>query len=260
VPDRHTVRVTQTPFSLRHEDEASGLVASVFADVRRRMRFTPAIFKALAADPPALELAWVPARAIVDDSGFDAATGRLRAAAAPDADDVRPSRALAEAVAPFVAELPGMLLIVSSLGLSLDGRLPRRPPPPLGLVAGEPPPEPTVPEARGEHPRYRDLRELYGTAHVPTLYRSLAALGLLDDAWPIVASLLGGDAGRERVARLAEAGEREALAFPDAACFDLERTRPVLEQFRIALPRNLVVAVALSEGPVSPGPSGSPSA
>ncbi len=252
--------MTDTPFSLHHEDAATGVVASVFADIRRRMSFTPAIFKALAADPPALERAWVHARALVDDPRFEGATDRLRDAARAPGAVARPSPALAEAVAPFVAELPGMLLIVSSLGLALDGRLPLRPPPPLGLEHGELPPDPVVPEARGEHPLYAGVRELYGTAHVPTLYRSLAALGLLDEAWPTVAALLGGDAGRERVTRLAEEGEREALAFPDAACFDIERTRPVLEQFRIALPRNLVVAVALSEAPVSRGRRGSPSA
>lgn len=246
-------------FALQHEDEATGLVASVFTDVRRRMAFTPAVFKALAADPPALERAWVHARAIVDDGRFAGATERLRTAArTPGAPRATPE--LAVAVAPFVAELPGMLLIVSSLGLALDGRLPLVPPPPLGLVEGDVPPEPTVPEARGEHPLYDAVRELYGTEHVPTLYRSLAARGLLDDAWPVASSLLAGPEGAASVAALAEAGEREALAFDEAACFDVERIRPILAQFRIALPRNLVVAVALSEGPDRPAPAGSPSA
>jgi hypothetical protein len=240
--------MTDTPFSLRHEDEARGVVAAVFSDIRRRLAFTPAIFKALAVDPLALERAWVHARAILDDPRCAAATDRLRAAArAPET--APPTAAVARAVAPFAAELPGMLLVVSSLGLALDGRLALVPPPPLGVTADDAPPEPTVPEARGEYPQYADVRRLYGTAHVPTLYRSLAALELLDEAWPIAASLLEGDAGRSLVAAVAAAGDEEALAFEETACFDVQRTRPVLDQFRIALPRNLVVALALSDPP-----------
>jgi hypothetical protein len=245
---RHTVRVTSRPFSLQHEDEATGLVAAVFTDIRRRMAFTPAIFKAFAADPPALERAWVHARAIVDDPRFEAATDRLRAAARTPGGGSA-SRPVADAVAPFTAELPGMLLIVSSLGLALDGLLPLGPPPPLGVAAGHAPPEPTVPEARGEHPLYAEIRTQYGTEHVPTLYRSLAALGLLDEAWPLAAAALASPPGRARVASVAEAGEREARGFAESACFDAAQTGPVLDQFRVALPRNLVVALALSRDP-----------
>ncbi len=241
--------MTTTPFPLRHEDEATGLAAAVFTDIRRRMAFTPAIFKALAADPPTLERAWVHARALVDDPRFEASTGRLRAAArAPGGG--RSTRALSEAVTPFAAELPGMLLVVSSLGLALDGRLTLHPPPPLGVAAGEAPPEATVPESRAEHPLYAEIRALYGTAHVPSLYRSLAALDLLDEAWPVASEALTSAGGQARIARLAEAGEREALAFDGVACFDVEGTRPVLDQFRIALPRNLVVVFALTRDPV----------
>jgi hypothetical protein len=238
--------MTDTPFSLRHEDEATGLVAAVFTDIRPRLAFTPAIFKALAADPPALERAWVHARAILDDPRYRASTDRLRDAARVPRRG-RPDRAIARAVRPFAAELPGMLLIVSSLGLALDGRLTLHAPPPLGVAAGDLPAEPAVPEARGEHPAYEDIRRVYGTAHVPTLYRSLAALGLLERAWPVAAALLEGDAGRSLVEAVAAAGEREALDFEATACFDVARTKPVLDQFRVALPRNLVVALALND-------------
>jgi hypothetical protein len=237
--------VTDTPFSLRHEDGATGLVAAVFTDIRRRLAFTPAIFKALAADPPALERAWVHARAILDDARYTDATNRLRETARAPRPD--PDRAVARAVEPFAAELPGMLLVVSSLGLALDGRLTLHAPPPLGVAGDDVPPEPTVPEARGEHPLYESVRRVYDTAHVPTLYRSLAALGLLEQAWPVAASLLGGEAGHSLVESVAAAGEREATAFAEFACFDVARTKPVLDQFRVALPRNLVVALALSD-------------
>lgn len=231
---------------LRHEADAEGVVASVFADVRRRMAFTPALFKALAPDPPALELAWLQARTLLETPGFDDATARLRALAQPEVDGPTAGTEVGDAVEPFAAELPGMLLIVSSLGLALDGRLTRvAPPPPLGLPPGERPPDPTVPEQHDEHPLYAEVRAAYGTVHVPTLYRSLAARGLLEEAWRVAAPALTSRDGRARVERLARAGEAEALGFPDIGWFDRESARPVLEQFRLALPRNLVAVFAL---------------
>lgn len=152
-----------------------------------------------------------------------------------------------EAVQPFAAELPGMLLIVSSLALALDGRLTHRMPvPPLGLTVGERPPDPTVPEEHREHPLFADIRTVYGTVHVPTLYRSLAARGLLEEAWRAVSPVLTSRDGRARVERLAAAGRDEALGFADIGWFDVESARPVLEQFRRALPRNLVAVFALT--------------
>jgi hypothetical protein len=231
---------------LRHEADVEGPVAAVFADIRRRMAFTPALFKALAPDPAAVELAWIQARALLDEPGFGDATKRLRTIALPArALDVRTR--VTEAVQPFIAELPGMLLIVSSLALALDGRLARRMPvPPLGLTVGGRPPDPTVPEEHREHPLFADIRSVYGTVHVPTLYRSLAARGLLDEAWRAVSPLLTSREGRARVERLAAAGQEEALGLADVGWFDLESARPVLEQFRRALPRNLVAVFALS--------------
>lgn len=245
--------MTDMSFELRHEADAQGVVAAVFADIRRRMTFVPAIFKALAVDPGALERGWLQARALVDHTGFAAATGRLRSQAATQPAPTR-SPALAEAVAPFVAELAGMLLVVSSLGLALDGRIPLRAPPALGLSPDDSPPEAIVPELHDHHPRYADVQALYGTAHVPTLYRALGAHGLLDEAWPAVERVLAGDGATERVERLTTAGEQEAHTLTDWACFDAHHLKPVLDQFRIALPRNLLVAVALGDTSASAPP------
>ena len=140
--------VTPTPgLPLRHEDEPNGLVAAVFRDVRHRMPFVPALFKALAVDPDALELAWIQARALYDDPRSRAAAARLREVGelglpyrAPD-----PVR---QAVAPFAAELPAMLLIVASLGLTLDGALPMLPKPESRLTPARSAREPAVPESR----------------------------------------------------------------------------------------------------------------
>lgn len=238
--------MTTTPFEQRYESEASPRVAAVYADIRRRMTFVPALFKALAVDEDALESAWLQARTIVDSPAFDAATARVRAAATgPIAE--RPSPQLRDALAPFAADLPGMLLIASSLRASLDGDLPRGAP--VGTIEpGVAPPESAVPELRGEHPLYDSIRDEYGTAHVPTLYRSLAALGLLEEGWTIAAAVLHDQAGSERVARVARLGREEALGFGTIGCFTAESARHIVEQLVVALPRNLVVVLSITAG------------
>ena len=235
--------MTTTPFEQRYEDEASPRVAAVYADIRRRMSFVPALFKALAIDEDALETAWLQARTIVDDPGFGAATARVRAAATGRAATPT-SPELRDAVAPFVADLPGMLLIASSLRASLDGELPRGDP--VGTIEpGVAPPESAVPEVRGEHPLYAAIRDEYGTAHVPTLYRSLAALGLLEEGWSIGSAVLQDPAGRERVGHVAVVGRDEALGFGTIGCFTAESARHIVEQLVVALPRNLVVVLSI---------------
>ena len=68
------------PIGLRllHEEEVEGVVSSVFVDIRARMPFVPALFKALAADADALVAAWLQARAIYDDPRSSAAAEEIR--------------------------------------------------------------------------------------------------------------------------------------------------------------------------------------
>lgn len=236
--------MTTTPFEQRHEDEASPRVAAVFADIRTRMTFVPALFKALAVDEDALEHAWLQARSVFAHRGFAGAVRRVREAASASVPvDVSPE--LYDAVLPFAADLPGMLVVASSLRGTLDGELQ------LGGTVGriEPgvaPPEPIVPELRGEHPLYRSIREEYGTAHVPTLYRSLAARDLLDEGWQVAASVLRSPAGAERIAHVAEVGRAEARRLHTVGCFTTESARHVVDQLVVALPRNLVVVLAIA--------------
>ena len=236
--------MTTTPFEQRYEDDASPRVAAVYADIRRRMSFVPALFKALAVDDSALESAWLQARTIVDDPRFGDATARIRHAAT-GSTRTQPSTQLRDALAPFAADLPGMLIIASSLRASLDGDLPRGEP--VGTIEpGVAPPESIVPEVRGEHPLYAAIREEYGTAHVATLYRSLAALDLLEEGWTIAADVLRDPAGSERVRQVADVGRAEALAFGTVGCFTAESARHIVDQLVVALPRNLVVALTLT--------------
>jgi hypothetical protein len=232
-------------YDLVHEEDATGLVLSVFADIRARMPFVPAMFKALAREPAALAPAWLQARALYDDPRAPAAATRLAELARPHLT-YRPSRAVQEAAAPFAAELPSLLLIVTSLGLSLNGVLPLREPPTRSLPPPAPLPPTPVPEQRDEDPLYSEIRGVYGTEHVPSLYKALAADGVLGESWAGIGPYLGSPEGIRLVAAVAAAAEREAGSFPEYAFFAAEEARPVLAQFRIALPRNLVFAAAAS--------------
>jgi hypothetical protein len=213
------------------------------------MPFVPAFLKALAAvDDAALLEAWLQARALFDDPRLAPAAARLRGAADPGI----PYRATDEVravVAPFVDELPVLLLVITSLALTLDGEIPAGP-----LPAGDlPPPGPLPPtdvaEERGEHPLFHDVCRVYGTTYVPSMYRALAARGVLVEPWTAIGPYLDGAAGRARIERVAAAARAEAAALPEAAVLRSEAARPVLDQFRRALPRNLVFAVAASARP-----------
>jgi hypothetical protein len=228
---------------LTHEERVEGVAASVFRDVRARIPFVPALFKALAHDPEALLAAWLQARALYDDPATAAPTARLRRLADPGLA-LDPTAELRTALRPFVEELPFMLLIVASLSLTLDGRLPRREPPDPALPSPGPVPPPELPD-RGEHPLFPEICRVYGTQHLPSVFRMLAARGLLDEAWQSVGPFLGSVEGTAFVDGLGAAAEHEAARFAACGFFSVERARPVVEQFRRALPRNLVLAVSL---------------
>lgn len=230
-------------YRLLSEELATGRTLSVFGDVRARMPFVPAIFRALASDPEALEAAWLQARALYDDPCAEEAALRLVRLARPDLA-YRPSPPVRAAAAPFVAELPKLLLVVTSLGLSLEGAHPLRSRPPANLPDPAPLPATPVPELREEHPLYGSVRAAYGTEHVPSMYKALAAAGLLEEPWAEISPYLGTSEGGRLVESVEAAADREARAFPDYAFFAAEGARPVLAQFLVALPRNLVFATA----------------
>jgi hypothetical protein len=238
-------------YQLLPEEEASGRVLSVFLDVRSRLPFVPAIYKALAQDPDVLERAWLQARCLYDDDRAAEATQSLLALARPELG-YRPTAPVRAAVEPFAHELPMLLLVITSLGLSLDGVHPLGEPPPANLPpADEPLPVTPIAEQRDEHPLYDEIRGVYGTEHVPSLYKALAADGLLEEPWSAIGPFLAREPGRSLVARVDEAAGRAARGFPEYAFLADEAARPVLAQFRAALPRNLVFAAS-----ATPPPSG----
>lgn len=235
----------ESRYGYAREEDVSGLVASVFVDIRARMPFVPAIFKALAADPPALESAWLQARQLYDHPGRAAATEQLRALADPRLDWVAPP-AVRTAVTAFRDDLPNMVLIVTSLALALDGELPRAPRPAANLPPPGPLPPTPVPEDRSEQPLYDEIRAVYGTEHLPSIFRALGATGLLAEPWAAIGPYLASTGGRAHVAQVRAAAEAATRGFPEVACFAAESARPVLEQFRVALPINLVFVLAAS--------------
>jgi hypothetical protein len=228
--------------TLLHEEEVEGIVSSVFLDIRARMPFVPALFKALAADPESLVAAWLQARAIYDDPASPAAADEIRKSAQVGIG-FRPSRRVSEVLAPYAAELPFMLLIVTSLQLSLRGELARQPTPELDLPAAAPVPKPEFSD-RAEHPLFLEICSVYGTQHLPSIFRTLAANGVLEDTWNAIGPFLASSEGAAAVTRVISAAENRARAMPDVASFAVKRARPILDQFSLALPRNLILAVA----------------
>jgi hypothetical protein len=226
---------------LVHEEDAEGVVASVFVDIRARMPFVPALFKALASEPESLLAAWLQARMVYDHPGAPEAAEAIRRSARVMLD-YRPTSKVRETLVPFAAELPFMLLIVSSLRLSLDHELPPRPAPEPKLPPAARVPEPEFSD-RGEHPLFPEIRRVYGTQHLPSIFRTLATTGLLEELWSATGPFLASQAGAQAITRINTEADGQARAMPDVGSFQVERARPILDQFAQALPRNLIIAV-----------------
>ena len=124
--------------------------------------------------------AWLQARALYDDPRAGAAASRLAELARPRLI-YRPSPAVQGGGRPFAADLLSPI-DRHVAGLSLDGVLPLREPPPracpLGAAA-----DPRSGAARRGPALLRD-QEVYGTEHVPSLYKALAADGVLGSRGP----------------------------------------------------------------------------
>jgi hypothetical protein len=229
---------------LLHEEQVDGVAAAVFQDIRIRMPFVPALFKALAADPDALLPAWLQARALYDDPAAALPVDRLRRLADPGLElDPRPE--LRSALRPFAETLPFMLLVAASLTLTLDGVLPLCDPPEPALPPPGVVPPPELPD-RADHPLFVEICRVYGTQHLPSVYRMLAARGLLEEVWQVAGPFFASAEGAALAERVGLAADVAAARFPQYAYFRVERARPVVEQLRSALPRNLVLAVAFA--------------
>jgi hypothetical protein len=103
-------------------------------------------------------------------------------------------------------------------------------------------PEPEFSD-RGEHPLFPEICRVYGTQHLPSIFRTLATTGLLEEVWSATGPVLASPAGAQAITRINAEADGQARAMPDVASFQVERARPILDQFAQALPRNLIIAV-----------------
>ena len=189
-----------------------------------------------------LVAAWLQARAIYDDPRSSEAAAAIRATARVDTG-YRPSARVRTTLAPYADELPRMLLIVTSLQLTLAGELPLQPTPALNLPQPARVPEPEFPD-RAEHALFADICAVYGTQHLPSIFRTLAANGLLEEVWDALGSFLASPRGANAIDRVNAAADTGGRAIPEVAFFHLQRAQATLDQFSRALPRNLIIAVA----------------
>ena len=91
-----------------------------------------------------------------------------------------------------------------------------------------------MPEAefsdRGEHPLFPEICGVYGTQHLPSVFRTLAANRVLEETWAAVGPFLASPEGATAVARVGrQAGIRRERS--RGCLLDTERARPNLDQF-----------------------------
>ena len=103
-------------------------------------------------------------------------------------------------------------------------------------------PEPEFSD-RGDHPLFPEICRVYGTQHLPSIFRTLATAGLLEEVWSATGPVLASPAGAQAITRINAEADGQARAIPEVASFQVEQARPILDQFARALPRNLIIAV-----------------
>lgn len=218
------------------ERAATGSVRAVYAEIRQELPFVPLIFQALAIQPIALGLAWQQARAVLRADDYATALaeiGREATAAAPtlpfDLSELTMARQVAlNSIVRFFANLSRAdALISAQLALALAGQVEakpatfkpapssrrRLPEPELDLIDPEAAP-PVVAH------RFRQVRALLGTPHVPSLWRVLASDPiLLDVVWEQLHTSLPRAHFAARETELVQALRHQALSLqPTVVC------------------------------------------
>lgn len=194
-------------YPMIEESQATGTVAGAYAALLDQMPMVPSLFKSLAVCPGYLALAAEQALPALSDPTFGELAERLAssvagAATPPPAPEVR------SALATFVEPLSRMLLMAAGLRLALDDRVDAPPAPGRSVD-----PRPVRPQRPAPSTQEAPASELYGqiratlrTPIINSVWRSLAADGLLQPAW----EALGPQAPQTEVA--AEQLQRRATA------------------------------------------------
>lgn len=240
------------------EDDATGVVAAVYAALLEEMPFVPSLFKSLALCPGYLVLAHEQSAPVLSNASFDSSAQQLVSSVRevtrpPDDADVRAG------LAEFAGPLSRMLLLSAGLRLALDGELD------LPSAPGDAPAtRPVEPRNPAPSPSDAPAPQLYGeiraaleTPIVNSIWRSLAGRDLLEPAWaalgPQVAA--GRPAADDLQARAPEAarGLPWRVAATPAALEQagLGDARPgmtrVLDAYLTTLPRVLVLVASSTD-------------
>lgn len=249
-------------YPMVEEADATGVVAGVYARLLKDMPFVPSLFKSLAVCPGYLVLAAEQAAPALTDDSFRSSAAEL-AATVRTAATPPPSAEVRAAVAGFVDPLSRMLLLTAGLRLALAGELDAPAAP--GVV---PPSRNAHPEHRVPSPSDAPATELYGeirsalqTPIVNSIWRSLAAKGLLEQGWAalgpqVAATVRSARDVRRQAIDAARAAPWTVAASPSALqATDLTDAAPgmasILDAYLSTLPRVLALVactVSADEG------------
>ncbi|SDY04499.1 hypothetical protein SAMN05661080_02114 [Modestobacter sp. DSM 44400] len=246
-------------YPMVEEDEATGRVAGVYAQLLDGMPFVPSLFKSLALCPGYLVLAAEQAAPALRDDRFGALAQELAASVRtasipPEDDEVR------SVLARFAGPLSRMLLLAAGLRLALDDELDAPPAP--GQVPASRPVQPRRPAPSPQDAPaaqvYGEIRAALDTPMVNSIWRELAGQGRLAAAW----AALGPQAPATRP--MAEDLQRRAVdaarrvpwqvaaspaALSQAGVADAAPgMAAVLEAYATTLPRVLVLAASSASG------------
>ena len=243
------------------EDEATGRVAGVYADILSTFPMVPSLFKSFAVSPTYLELAWDQSRRVLGDDDFAARTRRVVDEAA-DVVPPHPDSDVRALLGRFVGALGKMLLLTSGLRLALDGVLDATPAAPMDELEQEPDLRVAldVPPTSAMRPADVGMvRSALATPIVNSIWRVAADRGLLAEAWRELSAHLASpdfversDQVRRGALRSAReigwdvVASRQALAnagLPDGAA----GIDAILDAYLMTLPRVLTL-VAANEG------------
>lgn len=245
-------------YPMVEEEQATGVIAAVYAGLLEGMPFVPSLFKSLAVCPGYLVLAAEQAQPSLADPRFASLAGQLassvRTAAAPPPDgEVR------TALAGFVEPLSRMLLLSAGLRLALAGDMDGPPAP-----GRAPEPRPVRPEQPAPAVEDAPAPELYGeiraalrTPLINSVWRSLAGRGLLQPAWTalrpqVVATRPAARDLQHRATAAARGVPWQVLASPPAlqAAGLLDATpgmAAILDAYLATLPRVLTLVACTSD-------------
>jgi hypothetical protein len=240
-------------YPMVEEGEATGAVAGVYAELLTRMPFVPSLFKSFALCPRYLVLAYEQSAGVLDGDELKA-SGQELAASVQDVVQPPEQEQVRQTLATFVGPLGRMLLLSSGLLLAIEGELDGPPAP--GAAPAARPVEPDQPApSQWEAPApalYGALRAALDTPMVNTIWRTLAALGQLEQAWSALEPQVGSsrpaaDALQERSLEIARGLPWTVVASRDAlVAAGIGDAAPgmaaVLDAYVKTLPRLLVLA------------------